>query len=89
MSIHESLHHYNVGTLITIPTEKLKSALAILEQKIGYMTKVAKQQSVCQEVYADMRKYEAVREEMARLLERRMLTEYPKTAGATMRRITL
>lgn len=75
MSIMESLHHYNVGTLITIPTEKLKTALTVIEQKIGYMTKVAAQQTVCTEVYADMRKYEAVREEIARLIEKRIISD--------------
>jgi hypothetical protein len=74
MSLTESIHHYNVGTLITVPTEKLKVALTVLENNIGYMSQVAKQQSVCQEVYADLRKYELVRSEIARLIENRIMS---------------
>jgi hypothetical protein len=89
MSIHESIHHYNVGTLITIPTDKLKVALLVLENKIAFMYDVARQASVCAEVMQDMRKYEVVRSEIARLIEARenaikfVNTYFPKYSETT------
>ncbi len=71
MSIHESIHHYNVGTLITIPTDKLKVAQAILHNKIEFMQGVAKQQDIAREVWDDIRKYNTVHDEIAKLIERR------------------
>jgi hypothetical protein len=68
MSIHESLHYYNVGALARVPEAKLKVARRILFEKIGFMRNVAKQQAVCKEVYADIRKYEAVHQEINKLL---------------------
>lgn len=68
MSIHEAVHYYNIGVLNRISSEKLTTGLVILEQKINYMRDVAKQQSVCTEVYADLRKYEAVHKAINELL---------------------
>lgn len=88
MSIHESIHHYNVGTLITVGTDKLKVAQMILHAKIGFMQEVAKQQNVAAEVWDDMRKYNTVHDEIAKLLEARAnpstplrVTQFPAQAG--------
>lgn len=77
MSITEAIHHYNVGTLITLTTHRLGVARQVLENKIDYMDDVIKTQPVVPELMADVRKYKAVLEDITRLISDRQLQYHP------------
>jgi hypothetical protein len=71
MTVTDAIHHFNVGTLITLSNRELNELSIVLHNKITYMNQVIRKANVSQELRDDLRKYELAYDEIARLLEKR------------------
>ncbi|TKT89505.1 hypothetical protein [Dyadobacter frigoris] len=76
MSILESIHHFNSGSLITVKDGQLSTAWMVLDNKIKFLEVVLLNGMAAPGVQADLREYKIVKDEIARLMEQRRTKEH-------------